>query len=332
MGRLLIIDGNAILHRAYHAIPATLTRSDGTQMNAVFGFASILLRVIHDLKPTHLVVTFDRPKPTFRKEMYKEYQATRPKMDVELSGQIQMVHDVVAKLGVPIFEKDGFEADDIIGTIAQRAIGQYNNEQITDNKKQSREVEEVVIVTGDRDILQLVNDHVKVFMPVKGISEGKLYGEKEVEERLGVLPSQVVDYKALVGDQSDNYPGVDGVGPKTANTLLEKFGTLETLYARLDEVENEKLRDKLKEHVESAEMSKKLATIVRDVPIEFSLEKCRLPVLDRPDIRQYFEELEMRSLIPRLSSDTREQITNNKTQITKNNNKTEIKAQQIGLF
>src|SRR3989344_5599255 len=214
MNRLVLIDGNAVLHRAYHALPP-LTAPDGSIVNAVYGFASILFKLHHDLAPTHLAVAFDRPKPTFRKKLFADYQAKRPEMDKELVGQIEKVHELVRAFGIPIYEVDGYEADDVLGTIA----------------KQTKE--EVIIVTGDRDLLQLVNDRVKTYMPIKGLSEAKLYGVVEARERLGVNPTQISDFKALAGDASDNYPGVAGIGPKTAVELLSQFRTVEEIYTAI---------------------------------------------------------------------------------------------------
>lgn len=282
MNRLVIIDGHAILHRAYHALPP-LSTSKGLIVNAVYGFSSMMLRVIETLKPTHLVVAFDTPEPTFRNHLYKDYQIQRPKVDEAFIPQIDLVKNLVREMGIPTFEKAGFEADDVIGTIAQKA-----------------DVDEVIIVTGDRDILQLVDGKIGVYMPVKGLSESKLYRKQEVEDKFGVSPSQIIDYKALVGDASDNYPGVAGIGPKTASTLLIKYKTLEEIYRHKAEIDSEKVKKALDDHLTSAEMAKKLATIVCDVPIKLDIEKCKLPNLDRPDIHKLFEEFEFRSLIPRL--------------------------------
>lgn len=285
MPRLVLIDGHAILHRAFHALPP-LTTSKGEPIQAVYGFTSILLRVVHDLRPSHLVVTFDRPKPTFRKKLYKEYQAKRPKADETFISQIEIVHRLLKSIGIPIFEKDGFEADDVIGTI---------------NKKINKEEMESVIVTGDRDILQLVSKKTKVYMPVKGLSESKLYGETDVEEKFGVKPALLPDLKALMGDASDNYPGVAGIGPKTAAELITKYHSVENLYNHLDELAP-KIKEKLEKNKENAFLGKTLATIVTNVPLELNLSGCQLILLDRPDVRQLFEELEFRSLIPRLST------------------------------
>lgn len=288
MKRLVVIDGHAILHRAYHALPP-LTTSKGEAVNAVYGFTSMLLRVIETLKPTHLAVAFDRPEPTFRNKLYKDYQIQRPKADDEFISQIDLVKKVVSEMGIPIFEKAGFEADDVIGTLARKS-----------------DTDEVIIVTGDRDMLQLVDGKIGVYMPVKGLSESKLYKSQEVEEKFGVRPSQIVDYKALVGDASDNYPGVAGIGPKTASSLLSRFKTLETIYKKMDKIESEKVKKALDDHLKSAEMAKQLAKIVCDVPIKLDIDKCKLPNLDRPNVHQLFEEFEFWSLIPRLGGNNKQ--------------------------
>jgi len=278
-----------------------------------------------------MAVAFDRPKPTFRQEIFKEYQAHRPKLADDFVPQILLVHKLVEDLGIPIFEMDGYEADDVIGTIATNIKYQKSKIKNTNKKSKIPEKIEIIVVTGDRDILQLVNGHVKVFMPVKGLAEGKLFGEKEVEEKFGIKASQVVDYKALVGDASDNYPGVVGIGPKTASDLLRQFHTLEILYKHLEEISNEKVRQKLTVSRESAELSKTLATIVTQVPIEIDISKCKLPILDRPHIHAIFEELGFRSLIPRLSSDIKQKHNNSK-QTKEKENQIENISQQTSLF
>ncbi|MBI4099492.1 DNA polymerase I, partial [Candidatus Microgenomates bacterium] len=186
MAKLVLIDGHAILHRAYHALPPTI------KFNAIFGFMTMLLRVLADLKPDHLAVAFDRPEANFRQQQYTAYQGKRPEMEGNLSDQIPLVHEMLAALAIPYFEVSGFEADDCIGTLARQNTG------------------ETIIVTGDRDMLQLVNDHAKVCVPVKGLSETKTYDAKMIEDEFDVKPSQWVDVKALKGDASDNYSGVRG--------------------------------------------------------------------------------------------------------------------------
>ena len=290
-----VFGGHAILHRAYHALPP-LTAPDGTVVNAVYGFASMLLRVIHDLKPEYLMVAFDHAKPTFRKKLFKEYQSQRPEMDKNLVSQIDLVKRMVDLMGISVYGLDGYEADDVIGTITQQA-----------EKSKEKNNLETVIVTGDRDILQLANEKVKVYMPVKGLSESKLYGMAEVEDKFGVKPSQMVDYKGLVGDPSDNYPGVAGIGPKTAVDLIKKFATVEAIYQNLDKIEG-KLKEKLLAGKENAFLSKQLATIVCDAPVEIDIAGAKLTNLDRPAVISFFEEMEFRSLIPRLSSKKEEAV------------------------
>ena len=287
MNRLIIIDGNAILHRAFHALPP-LTAPDGTLTNAVYGFTSMLIRLIFDLAPTHIAVAFDRPKPTFRKELYKEYQIKRPKMDEGLAAQIPMVHDVLSAMHIPIFEQDGFEADDVIGTLC-------NNKPKTINQ--------VIIVTGDRDLLQLVTDTTKAYMPTKGLSEAKLFGPAETKERLGVDPTQIPDYKALAGDQSDNYPGVPGVGPKTATDLIKNYKTIELLYKAVDKNTvkiSSGLKEKLTKNKELAILSKTLATIRTDVPINTHVAPLTKEQLKTPAVIKQFELLGFTTLIKRL--------------------------------
>ena len=270
MNKLVLIDGNAIMHRAYHALPP-LTTKNGELINAVYGFVSMLLRVISDLHPTHLAVCFDRPEPTFRMKEYKAYQAQRPEMDKELSGQIEKLHKVLDAFNIKMFSIAGYEADDLLGTIAKQSVRVKPACRQAGSEK-SRSIDEVIIVTGDRDILQLVNDKVKVYLPTKGLSEAKIFGKKEVEEKMGVTPSQIVDYKALVGDQSDNYPGVSGIGPKTAINLLSKYKSKDGIYKKLDEV-NQNVREKLEKDKKNADMSYKLATIVKDVPVEVNFDE-----------------------------------------------------------
>ncbi len=283
---LLLIDGNAILHRAYHALPSSLTTKDGEPINAVYGFVSILLRIIQDLKPTHIAVCFDTPKETFRKAEYVGYQAHRPRMDSELSPQFEICYKVLDAMNIPMYKLEGYEADDVIGTITSQC---------------EKLVDEVVIVTGDRDILQLVDDakKVHVYMPLQGLNKAKLYGEEDVIERMGVKASQIVDYKALAGDSSDNYPGVTGIGPKTAITLLDKYQTLENIYEHINEIP-EKFSRKLAVGAESAGMSKKLATIVKDAPITFHLADSKNWNLSSEKVLTAFADIGFKTLTKRV--------------------------------
>jgi DNA polymerase I len=250
MKRLIIIDGNAIVHRAYHALPK-LTTKKGEVVNAVYGFLLFLVKSINDFKPDYIVATFDYPAPTFRKERYKEYKAHREKAPDELYLQIPKVKNLLEKFGIKVLEKKGFEADDIIGTVSEKVF-------------KEKDVE-TVILTGDMDALQLVNDKTKVYALRRGIKDAVLFGEDEVREKYdGLLPKQLVEYKALRGDPSDNIPGVFGVGEKTAIELIKKFDSVDNLYKELDKgLKNKTIKDSLKEklmkHRETAFLSKMLA-------------------------------------------------------------------------
>ncbi|MFH1292289.1 MAG: DNA polymerase I [bacterium] len=287
--KFIIIDGNAIIHRAYHAIPP-LTTKDGRIVNAVYGFTSMLLKVWKQLQPTHLAVTFDMPGPTFRHEKFEDYKATRVKADQELYDQIPWVHEVVETFNISIYEKSGYEADDVIGTV-------------TDSIKDV----ETYIVTGDMDTLQLVNDDVKVYTLRKGMSDVVIYDEDKVKDRFGFGPDMVVDYKALRGDSSDNIPGITGIGEKTATELITKIGGLDKIYQalenRLEDLKDFKpgVLNKLKQGKEQAEMSKELAQIDCAVPgLEFNLEDCKLDGLDQNKILRLFQEYEFVSLLKRV--------------------------------
>ena len=216
--KLVIIDGNAIMHRAFHAIPG-LTTPKGEPINAVYGLVSMLLNLVENLKPTHLVVCFDEKEKTFRHKSFKEYQSQRPPTHEDLSSQFAKARNFLDAAKIHVYSKAGYEADDLIGTISKKT-----------------KIKNVVIVTGDKDILQLVNKKVKLFMPVSGLSNGKIFGEVETKEKLGIPPSLVVDYKGLVGDPSDNYKGVAGIGPKTATNLLNEFGSFKGVYKNLDKI------------------------------------------------------------------------------------------------
>lgn len=290
MSKLVLFDGHAILHRAFHALPPLTTKS-GEPINAVYGLVSMLLRVITDLNPTHIAICFDVKAPTFRHTEFKEYQSQRAPTVDELSSQIPKAKRVVEAFGIPIFEKAGFEADDLLGTIADK-IGKTSDG-------------EVIIVTGDRDLLQLVNPKVKLYMPLLGLSSGKLYGEQETKERMGVAPNLIPEFKALVGDPSDNYPGVPGVGPKTAISLLEKYGSVDAIYKNLKDIPS-KLREKLTSGEDSARLSHRLATIVTDVPIVFKLEECGGWKVDSQKVLELFAEYGFKTLTERVKKTGKE--------------------------
>lgn len=280
--KLIIIDGNAILHRAFHALPP-LTNRRGEPINAIYGFVSMLLRIIQDLKPNRIVVAFDEKEPTFRHKELPTYQAQRPPMHADLSSQFDKAKDFLKAAGIPTYSKPGFEADDIIGTIAEKAKS------------------DVVIVTGDRDQLQLVDDrkNIKLYMPVAGLANAKFFGEKETVERMGVPPNQITDLKALTGDASDNYFGVKGIGPKTAERLLGKYGHVNNIYTHISDIEP-KIREKLIIGKDEAMLSLKLATIVRNVPVEVNFEQMRKWQVDSEKVLKLFQDFGFKTLTNRV--------------------------------
>ena len=316
MKTFVLIDGNAILHRAYHALPP-LTSKNGDVVNAVYGFFSMFINLFQQYKPEYIAVCFDRPKPTFRQELFVGYQQHRPQMADDLVPQIAIVHNILEKMKVPIFELDGYEADDLIGTLAAQAarininttnkyqyqISNEKNERIRKDLKLDIEnlKLEIIIVSGDRDLLQLVNEQVKVLAPITGLTKTILFDAAAVEEKFGVKPSQIVDYKALVGDPSDGYPGVSGIGPKTAADLLRSHGTFENLYQNVGELP-EKIATKLATDAEQASLAKRLATIVRDAPVHLNFSACDVKNLEREGLRLAFEELGFKSLVKRLDN------------------------------
>ena len=292
MKSLVVIDGHAILHRAYHAFPLTLKTRRGEIVNAVYGFTRILLTVLNNLEPDYLAVAFDLPYPTFRHHEFIGYQAHRPEAEEEFKEQIERVYEVVKVLNIPIFSQRGFEADDVIGTLSKKASQKKNLETI--------------IVTGDKDIMQLVDKKVKLYAPQKGFAQGELFDSKKVKALLGVSPEQIIDYKALVGDPSDNYPGVTGIGPKTAVLLLGKYKNFKNIFKNLKKI-NPTVAQKLKTGRESALLSQKLATIVRNVSVKLDLKKCQVHDYNHQKAVRLFEELEFRSLIRKLPGEKKEE-------------------------
>jgi DNA polymerase-1 len=282
---LLLFDGNALMHRAFHALPPLTQPKTGELVNAVYGFASTLLKVFADFKPTHWAVAFDRPTPTFRHEMFEEYKAQRPETPKELKSQIRKVHQLVEAFHIPVFEIDGFEADDILGSLSKQADEQGI---------------ETVIVTGDNDMLQAVLPRVKTLAPRRGFTDTVLYDEEAVEQKYGIKPEQLADLKALAGDVSDNIPGLPGIGEKTATKLLQQYGSLGGIYDHVEDVTPGKLQDTLREYRTQAFRNKELSTIVNDVPIKLDLKTCQVSHYDRNEVVRLFQELEFIKLLPRL--------------------------------
>ena len=283
--KFVIIDGNALLHRAWHALPPLTTKA-GEVVSAVYGFALILLKVLKEIRPEYVVVAFDRKAPTFRHKEFKEYKAKRVKQPQELYDQIKHVKELLGAFNIPFYEKDGYEADDIIGTVTQLTT---HNSQLT-----------TLIVTGDLDALQLVGKNTQVYTLRKGITDTVIYDEKKVLERYGLSPQQLIDFKALRGDPSDNIPGVRGIGEKTALTLIKTYGSLEKVYQNINKIK-EKTRQLLLKYRKDAILSKKLVTIVRKVPFKFELEDARWPGVSHDKTVDLFRQLEFKSLLKQVA-------------------------------
>lgn len=280
---LVLLDGNALIHRAYHALPP-LTTKKGEVVHAVYGFTLTLLSVLEKFKPDYIAASFDLAGPTFRHKQFADYKATRAKAPDDLYAQIPRVKELTRAFNIPIYEQEGFEADDCVGTLARQAEAEDTR---------------VIIVTGDSDELQLVTPLVNVFMLRKGIKDIVLYDEKAVEEKYGFKPALIPDYKGLAGDASDNIPGVTGVGAKTATDLLKTFGTLENIYAHLPEVK-EAVRKKLETDRENAFLSKELGTIHKEAPVTLDLPACVSKDFDHQVVATLLQELGFFSLIKRL--------------------------------
>jgi len=291
--RLVLIDANSLIYRAYHALPL-LTTKKAEPVNAVYGFLLVFLKAIREFQPDLIAACFDSPGPTFRHKKFKEYKAKRPPIPENLVSQIPKVKEVLSAFGVPIFEKKGFEADDLIGTIS----------------KISPPDTEVIILSGDMDILQLINSRTRVFLLKRGIKNTHLYDQNRVKEEYGISPSQIVDFKALRGDPSDNIPGVAGIGEKTAIDLLKRFGNLENLYKELEgnsekakEI-RQKTRGLLLRHKKDAFLSKDLAKIKKDIPLRIGLEECSFEKYNREKAIEGLKKFEFYSLTEKLPEPT----------------------------
>jgi DNA polymerase-1 len=294
--RVFLVDGSAIFYRAYFAfIRNPLINSKGEDTSATFGFVNSLMKILRDEKPDYFAIAFDTREPTFRHDRYAEYKSTRAKMPEELVLQLPRIHQAVAALNIPSFELAGYEADDIIGTIAKRCAS---------------EGLEVWCVTGDKDFFQLVSDKVRIYNPKKVSEEPEKLGPEEVRKKFGVAPGQVIDKLALMGDSSDNVPGVPGVGPKTADTLLKQFKTLDKVLENYDQIKAKGVRQKIADNIEQARLSRELVTIHCDVPIECDLEALEQKEIDYEATKNLFLELEfftlLKQLMPEASADVEE--------------------------
>ena len=286
MKKLIVIDGNSLANRAFYAIPI-LSNSKGVITNAVYGFTNILMRIIKQEQPDYLAVAFDVSRKVFRHEKYADYKAQRKGMPEELRGQMDLIKDVLRAMNIAIYEKEGYEGDDVIGSMVRWAEGQDIHS---------------VIITGDKDSLQLISEKTSVFLTKKGITELAKYDTEALKEEYNLVPDQIRDLKGLMGDASDNIPGVPGVGEKTALKLLHQYGTVEELYQHLDDFNGKKLGDKLRENEEQAFMSKELATIFCEVPLDFTEEALVRHPFDVPQLTALYKELELRSLLNELTA------------------------------
>ncbi|MGF9698240.1 DNA polymerase I [Paenibacillus sp. MABNR03] len=284
MEKFILIDGNSIIYRAFFAMPP-LTNSKGLHTNAVYGFTTMLLRLLEEHKPTHVMVAFDAGKVTFRHEGYQEYKGGREKTPPELSEQFPLLKELLQGLGIAQFELAGFEADDIIGTLTKRA---------------DEAGRQVLVVSGDKDMLQLASEHVHIGLTRKGVTEIELYDPAQIQERYGLTPLQIIDLKGLMGDTSDNIPGIPGVGEKTALKLLHQFGSVEEVLNGTGELKG-KMKEKIEAHAEDARMSKQLATIHREVPLEQTWDDMQFAGLKEEQAGPALAKLEFKSLLERLS-------------------------------
>ncbi len=286
--KLIIIDGHSLLYRAFHALPP-LSNKNGQLTNAVYGFLLILFRSIKDVQATHIVACFDTKKPTFRHEQFDDYKAHRAPMPDGISSQMPLMKQVLEVFNIPIFEKEGFEADDLVATIATRAQTEA----------------QVFILSGDLDNLQLVNEKINVYTMGKGIKESVIYDEARVIERFGVKPNQMNEFKALTGDTSDNIPGVPGIGKTTAAQIIQQYGTIENLYSELatdTAVLKPKVKETLKANKDKALLSLQLVTTDKNVDIPFNLEACKFGTFDLKKVEVVFTDLGFSSLLDRLST------------------------------
>lgn len=288
--KLVLIDGHSILNRAFYALP-DLTNAEGLHTNAVYGFINILLKILGEEEPDYLMVAFDVHAPTFRSSLYQEYKGTRKPMPDELRQQVPLVKEVLQAMEIPIVEKEGVEADDVLGTIA---------------KETAKKEIFVSIVSGDRDLLQLADERIKIRIPKTkmGVTEVENYNIKEVIEKYQVTPLQFIDLKALMGDMADNIPGVPGIGEKTATKIITAFGSIENAYGHVEEIKPNRAKEALKNHFELAELSKVLATIKTDCELSYDLEEAKMGKLFTKAAYQMFKRLEFKNLLTKFESNT----------------------------
>lgn len=283
--KIVLIDGHSIINRAFYGIP-DLTNAEGLHTNGIYGFLNIMFRILEEEKPDYLAVAFDLHAPTFRHQMYEAYKGTRKGMPEELRAQVPVLKELLSSMGIPLLMKEGYEADDLLGTVAR--------------KSEARGMD-AVIVSGDRDLLQIATDRIQIRMPKtkRGTTEIENYHTQDVIDAYQVTPPQIIELKALMGDASDNIPGVPGIGEKTATNLIVAYGDIETAYAHVDEIKPNRAKEALREHYDMAVMSKKLATICVDAPVEFSWEDARLGNLYTQEAYELCRKLNFKKLLDR---------------------------------
>lgn len=283
--KIVLIDGHSIINRAFYGIP-DLTNAEGLHTNGIYGFLNIMFRILEEEKPDYLAVAFDLHAPTFRHQMYEAYKGTRKGMPEELREQVPVLKELLSSMGIPLLMKEGYEADDLLGTVAR--------------KSEARGMD-AVIVSGDRDLLQIATDRIQIRMPKtkRGTTEIENYHTQDVIDAYQVTPPQIIELKALMGDASDNIPGVPGIGEKTATNLIVAYGDIETAYAHVDEIKPNRAKEALREHYDMAVMSKKLATICVDAPVEFSWEDARLGNLYTQEAYELCRKLNFKKLLDR---------------------------------
>ena len=281
--KIVLIDGHSIINRAFYGVP-NLTNKDGLHTNGIFGFVNILFKILEEEKPDYLTVAFDVHHPTFRHEMFKEYKGTRKGMPQELHEQVPVLKELLTAMGIQIMELPGYEADDLLGTVANRSEAKGMD---------------VLVVSGDRDLLQIVTDHIRVCIPKtkRGTTEYEMYYTKDVQEKYGLLPKQIIELKALMGDSSDNIPGVPGIGEKTATAILQQFENVENAHVHLDEIKPKRAKENLEAHYDMAIMSKKLATIETNAPYEYDWERARTGNVFTKEAYELCQKLELKKLM-----------------------------------
>ena len=293
--KFILVDGQGLLYRAFYALPQ-LTTTYGQVVNAAYGFTMILIRLLEEEKPEYMVITFDTPVPTFRHKEFKEYKAHRKKMPDELISQIPLIREIIDNYNIATCSKEGYEADDVIGTLAKEA-----------EKRNC----DTIIVTGDKDAFQLISPHTKIMTTIKGVTEVKIYDEEGIRKKYGVDPRKIVDILALKGDSSDNIPGVPGIGEKTAVALIKEFGSVENILSNTDNISKKSLREKIKKYKDQIKISKMLATIIREVPIKYDFDSFKVKQPNYEELWKIFKKLEFKNLLKK----TAPKINHEKTKL-----------------